>query len=229
MTMTREARLLLTLLAGFCDAATFVQMHGIFSAHVTGNFVVFAAALSQGTTPDDYLKLLTFPVFVAAVSAGTFVYMRGDTERSRSRGSSGLTAVLWAMTALFGVGGGLAVIPHLQAANLDLCITLLVVVAMGLQNSVHHFIAGAFTTVMTGTVMNWVAGLTEHRLAQKPSSKTPPSINPLVLMVLFALGCLAGALLTHFVGFTVFLLAALLTACVALFETHASQKDIANA
>lgn len=227
--MTREARLLLTFLAGFCDAATFVQMRGIFSAHVTGNFVVFAAALSQGASAEDYLKLLTFPVFVAAVAVGTFIYMRGDKERSRPRGSSGLTAVLWAMTALFAAGGSLAVVPHFQTGKLDLCVTLLVVVAMGLQNSVHHFIAGAFTTVMTGTVTNWVAGLTEQTLGSKPSSRSSSAINPLILMALFALGCLAGALLTHFVGFKVFLLAAFLTACLALFETHVSQKDIANA
>lgn len=227
--MTKETRLLLTLLAGFCDAATFVQMHGIFSAHVTGNFVVFAAALSQGASPDDYLKLLTFPVFVLAVAVGTFIYMTGDTGKSRSRGSSGLTAVLWAMTTLFGIGGAIAIVPHAQAGVLDLLITFVVVVAMGLQNTVHHFIAGAFTTVMTGTVMNWVAAVTERQLAPKASPKTAPPLNPVGLMALFAMGCLAGALLTHLVGFKAFLVPAFLTACLALFETRTAKKEIANA
>jgi len=228
--MGKETRLLLTLLAGFCDAATFVHMHGIFSAHVTGNFIVFAAALSQGAAPEDYLKLLTFPVFILAVAAGTFIYMTGDIRPARSAHASGLTAILWVMTGLLTMGGGLALVPHSPADIMDIAITLIVVVAMGLQNSMHHFIGGAFTTVMTGTVMNWVAGQTERRIAPKMVEKTAPAVSSLLLMALFALGCVSGALLTQAVGFVAFLPAALCTGALALSETRRlSQKDRTDA
>jgi len=228
LTMTREARLFLTLLAGFCDAATFVQMHGIFSAHVTGNFVVFAAALAQGDA-DDYVKLLTFPVFLLSVSLGTFIYITGDKDRLRARGSSGLITILWGMAALFTIGGALAVVPHTGAGTLDLVITFVVVIAMGLQNTVHHFIAGAFTTVMTGTVMNWVASVTERKLLATPLPSAATTIHPLILMSLFALGCLGGALLTRLVGYTIFLAAGPLTACLALFEAKVAKRNVGNA
>jgi uncharacterized membrane protein YoaK (UPF0700 family) len=38
----RARTLLLTLVASFCDASTFVGAGRLFSAHVTGNFIVLA-------------------------------------------------------------------------------------------------------------------------------------------------------------------------------------------
>ncbi len=81
--MRPATRLGLTLLAGYCDTVTFVQMHGVFSAHVTGNFVLFAAALGRGLEPQDYLKLWTFPVFIVAVSIATLAYVRGEDAGRR--------------------------------------------------------------------------------------------------------------------------------------------------
>ena len=69
---------LLTFVAGFVDTATFVDANGLFAAHVTGNFVVFGAALARGIQEKDYLKLLTFPVFVLAVMFGTILYRRAS-------------------------------------------------------------------------------------------------------------------------------------------------------
>src|SRR5437868_3059679 len=62
---------LLAWVAGFCDTATYVSGDAIFSAHVTGNFIVFAAQISSGGgTIAAWLKLLTFPAFVLAVMTG---------------------------------------------------------------------------------------------------------------------------------------------------------------
>ena len=51
---------LLSLIAGFVDSATFIHLHELFSAHVTGNFVVLAAAIGKGARSNDALKLLAF-------------------------------------------------------------------------------------------------------------------------------------------------------------------------
>lgn len=40
--------LLLAFVAGYVDTATFVEFAGLFAAHVTGNFVLFAAAIGRG-------------------------------------------------------------------------------------------------------------------------------------------------------------------------------------
>ncbi len=72
--------LILAFVAGFVDTATFVGADGIFSAHVTGNFVLFAAALIRGLSGRDYLKLVSFPVFVVAVIITTYLYRYSRKE-----------------------------------------------------------------------------------------------------------------------------------------------------
>ena len=209
--MTPQCRLGLTCLAGFCDSATFVHMHGIFSAHVTGNFVLFAAALAQGGTSPDYLKLLTFPVFVVAVAAATVCYLQAEKTSAR-----GLVVILAIVALLLAVCGGLGLSPH--GDDLDVAITLLVVVAMGFQNTLHHFIPGAFTTVMTGTVMNWVAGRTEALVGQPADKPAVAAVRPVLLMIMFTLGCFSGALAAHAFGFAVFLAGAALAGGLCVFE-----------
>src|SRR5210317_2137085 len=78
-TLGSNSRSILALVAGFCDTATFIHMGGIFSAHVTGNFVLFAAAFSQGVEGDDYLKIVTFPVFVFGVVIAVLIAGRNTS------------------------------------------------------------------------------------------------------------------------------------------------------
>jgi uncharacterized membrane protein YoaK (UPF0700 family) len=59
--------MVLTFNAGYADAAGFMALHGLFAAHVTGNFVTIGAALVFGTSGvvTKLLALPTFCVFVA--------------------------------------------------------------------------------------------------------------------------------------------------------------------
>ena len=66
----RNTTLLLAFVAGFCDALTFVTADKLFSAHVTGNLIVFAYDLVKHADTHAWQKLLTFPVFIIAVMAG---------------------------------------------------------------------------------------------------------------------------------------------------------------
>jgi len=55
---------LLAWVAGFCDTTTFVAGDSVFSAHVTGNFIVFAAQVASENNPiSSWLKLLTFQLW----------------------------------------------------------------------------------------------------------------------------------------------------------------------
>ena len=58
--------LLLSLNAGYVDTAGFLALQGLFTAHVTGNFVTFGAALVMGSS-GILAKLLALPVFCAVV------------------------------------------------------------------------------------------------------------------------------------------------------------------
>src|SRR5271156_3689826 len=58
--------LLLSLNAGFVDTAGFLALQGLFTAHVTGNFVTLGASLVLGTS-GAAAKLLALPVFCLVV------------------------------------------------------------------------------------------------------------------------------------------------------------------
>ncbi len=75
---------LLAFVAGYVDTATFLRVSELFSAHITGNFVVFAIALVHGVKGVDWLKLIALPVFFLGVPLATFVY-----DRSRQKNPDG--------------------------------------------------------------------------------------------------------------------------------------------
>src|SRR5579862_7485939 len=60
--------LLLSLNAGYVDTTGFLAFQGLFTAHVTGNFVTLGASLVLGTS-GAMAKLLALPVFCVVVIA----------------------------------------------------------------------------------------------------------------------------------------------------------------
>jgi uncharacterized membrane protein YoaK (UPF0700 family) len=53
--------LLLSLNAGFVDTAGFLALQGLFTAHVTGNFVTLGASLVFGTTGESTTTSAVLP------------------------------------------------------------------------------------------------------------------------------------------------------------------------
>ena len=65
---------LLSFIAAFVDTACFVGLFGLFTAHVTGNFVLIGAALLARDSP-VLTKLLALPVFALAVVCATMLVL----------------------------------------------------------------------------------------------------------------------------------------------------------
>jgi uncharacterized membrane protein YoaK (UPF0700 family) len=78
---TRAAPLLAAV-AGYVDTLGFVALFGLFTAHVTGNFVLIGAELAR-PGHGVLLKLLAFPAFIAAVVAARLI-ARACERRGRS-------------------------------------------------------------------------------------------------------------------------------------------------
>lgn len=220
------SRSLLALVAGFCDTATFIHMGGVFSAHVTGNFVLFAAALAQGVQGDDYIKIVTFPVFIFGVAVAMLVAGRNASPLSKVK------RILLMMTLLLLVAATLALtgkheLPGLQLDNNDVLITMLVVFAMAMQNSIHRFIKGPMTTVMTGTVMNTTARfVSRHVLKNEADLQQAPAsrVKPLILIAAFALGCVFAGFLTGQFGLVSLIVPAGLLCLVTILELSNRQQ-----
>lgn len=185
----------LAFVAGFADASTFVGADGIFCAHVTGNFVVLAADLAHGASVDEWLKLATFPVFVATVFISSAVHRRVAPGAWAERGLLLAQAALLAVAALAGSLYDTRVPGATRSA-----VVILLVMAMAIQNAIHRLDTGLgpMTTVMTGNVTQYVAEWTAPAKSDEVRARRRKLLR---VILLFALGCAAGALGVSRVGF----------------------------
>jgi len=188
------ATLLLSSVAGFCDTVTFVAGHAIFSAHVTGNFILFAAQAVLYADASEWIKLLTFPVFVIAVMIGG--WMAGKTSRRYFLLLTEGLMLIVAGAIAFGLGSG---------QDGSYLVVMLTVFAMGLQNAFGRLFGKEThgpTTMMTGNVTQ--ASLDLGNLLWKGFKTDILSRESLKKQLLtiggFLTGCLLGAILGKTVG-----------------------------
>ncbi len=194
---TRNISLLLTFVAGYCDTVTFVAADEVFSAHVTGNFIVLAYDVVNQTDAEAWTKLLTFPVFVAAVIAGGWLARRWSREHLLPLVEGGLLLLSGVLAFVLLRG------THATPAPL-LLITMLIVFAMGIQNAFSRLYSKETfgpTTVMTGTVTQASLDLSGSIMSRFTDAAKRESLQKQSVMILgFLSGCLMGALAATGVG-----------------------------
>jgi len=189
--------LLLTIIAGYCDTVTFVAADSIFSAHVTGNFIVFAYQIVKGIDLNAWIKLLTFPVFIIAVIAGGRIALR-VTNRYTILFWEGLLLLLSGISVyafnFFGIISEWTMY----------AVAMTTVFAMGLQNAFGKLYAKEThgpTTMMTGNVTQ--ASLDLGSLL-KNGFKDPDVLlsfkKQLITIFGFLIGCFLGAIAGKFLG-----------------------------
>jgi uncharacterized membrane protein YoaK (UPF0700 family) len=198
--------LLLSLNAGYVDTAGFLALQGLFTAHVTGNFVTLGASLALGTS-GALAKLLALPVFCAVVIAVRLL----NTVLSNRHWPA--LEVLIILKVLFLITGAVLAIrfgPFHDADSSQAIVSgMVLVAAMAIQNASHRVHLGSAppSTLMTGTTTQVMIDLADRIYA--PKGTESPSSARLVQMstniLFFAIGCGAAALLYSHVGVNCFL------------------------
>jgi uncharacterized membrane protein YoaK (UPF0700 family) len=214
--------ILLSLNGGYVDTAGYLALQGLFSAHVTGNFVTFGAAIAHGTSGAT-AKLLALPMF-----CGVVILVRVASYQLPRRNLPVLQSLLALKLALLVAAAALASLlgPFTDGDSASALITgMTLVAAMAIQNAVHRIYLPKSppTTLMTGTstqIMIDIADLM-HAL---PSEARTAAHQRLVKMSAsvgaFAAGCAIAALayvLTDMKAFFV-------PPAIALFSLVVSQK-----
>ncbi|MFK2874793.1 DUF1275 domain-containing protein [Dyella lipolytica] len=215
---------LLSFNAGYIDAAGFLALHGLFTAHVTGNFVTLGAALvyrSSGTLA----KILAIPVFCVVVFCARIVHFK-----LASLGKPILRTLFFVELLLLILGAWLAwtLGPFHDADDMaTVAVGMIFVTAMALQNAVHrvHLSYAPPSTLMTGTTTQimldladkWHGGLSEEQALAINSRIVRFSGN----VAVFAFGCGCGALMFAVVSVKCF---ALLPITAALAYVHNEAK-----
>lgn len=209
MKATMLVLLSLSFIAGFADTATFIHLSGLFSAHVTGNFVLLAAAIGTGVRQEDLLKLLAFPVFIIAAFLATLFHDRFQGGKAEEL----LDHRLGLMAGSLLLAGAVLAFFRGQPVNAggfpiaDSAAGMLSVAAMGIQNAIHRFGAslGPPTTVMTGTVTQLTVLAARKIRGHHHGSASPKafSLSGLLRLALaFAAGCAFSVPATIAIGLT---------------------------
>jgi len=212
--------------AGFMDAAAFLALKGLFTTHVTGNFVTLGAALVTGRS-GALSKLLALPVFCLVVVGARLV-----SHVLRTRSQPEAKTLLAAQFALMVLGALLATY-YGPFTNSDaypaLATGMTLVAAMAIQNAAHriHFASAPPSTIMTGTTTQIMIDLADvmHGLAPEKALPARQRLKQMSISVLaFATGCALGALLYALFGVLCFWLPPILV--LTTFTMPLSEADL---
>ncbi|WP_269507345.1 YoaK family protein [Burkholderia sp. IMCC1007] len=223
---------ILAAVAGFVDTLSFVALFGLFTAHVTGNFVLIGAGIA-GFGQGVVLKLSVFPAFVCGVIASSLI-ARSMSARPAWQG----TRVLHTVQAVLLLGfcaAGVWASPVTQPDSLPALVAGIVgTFAMGVQNAHPRVIprAGVPNTVMTGNVTQAILDVVDMLSAGTADSARAAARarfgKMLPAIVAFALGAIGGALGFRYVGFLALLLPvgalAVLAVCAAQAAATVKQE-----
>jgi uncharacterized membrane protein YoaK (UPF0700 family) len=149
---------LLSVIAGMVDVTGFFTLGNIFTAHITGNLVVAAAAAVRGG-PVNAAQLLAIPVFALALAAFWFIArMSRRPAPSLARLLLLIQFLLLAATLIFSILTRPSTNPHGWMAG---SAAMIAVCAMACQYALFRLaIPGAISTaVMTGNFTNSVLSL----------------------------------------------------------------------
>jgi uncharacterized membrane protein YoaK (UPF0700 family) len=228
--MTRDSLrslvpLLLSLNAGYVDTAGFLALQGLFTAHVTGNFVTLGAALVMGSS-GILAKLLALPVFCAVViSARLFGTWLSKRHAPVFEILVGLKVVLLVIGAVLAIHFG----PFANGDRWQAVLTgMVLVAAMAIQNAVHRVHLGSAppSTLMTGTTTQVMLDLADMIYARNEEGPPPARLKQMSVNVLiFALGCGAAALLYALFNVRCFVVPPLLGALSLLFRVVAGLRS----
>lgn len=203
--MRPSVPLLLSALGGYVDTAGFLSLQGLFSAHVTGNFVTLGAALATGTS-GVIAKLLALPVFcVVVMLVRVLSWLLPASGAVPLRVLLGIKLVLLTIAAMLALWLG----PFPNGDALPALVTgMTLVAAMAVQNALQriHLSSSPPTTLMTGNTTQIMIDLMDRLRGVAVEPAVGQRLRRMAIAVVgFAAGCALAALLFNLLGMGCFL------------------------
>jgi uncharacterized membrane protein YoaK (UPF0700 family) len=188
-------------MAGYVDTLGFAALFGLFTAHVTGNFILLAVGLAAPAHMSQPIKLLAFPAFILGVAAARMLVV--GCERRGVAATKPAYLLQLVLLIGFMVCGMLAEPLGSSANGLVIAAGMLGAAAMGAHSATSKLLLShlAPTSMMTGNVTQLVID-TVDRLRGAADAATKARCGKfLLLIVAFALGCGAAAFAYVAMGF----------------------------
>jgi uncharacterized membrane protein YoaK (UPF0700 family) len=185
---------LLSVIAGMVDLTGFLTLGNIFTAHVTGNLVLAAAAAVRGG-PLNPAQALAIPVFIAAVALTWLI-----AQASRKHGPALARPLLIVQFVLLAIVLTFSVLTRPSSNPHGLMAGIAVMIAVSAMACQYALLRLALpravsTAVMTGNLTN--ATLTVMEILSKRGSIMAADARrltgSLALLAGFLIGCLVAA------------------------------------
>jgi uncharacterized membrane protein YoaK (UPF0700 family) len=194
----------LALVAGWVDTVGFVALSGLFTAHVTGNFVLIGSELAHASG-GVLLKLLAFPAFIVAVAASRLFVLRFES-RCRPLLRALLAAECLLLAGAMAAGWTAAPVDDPGRPIAMVC-GLLLAAAMGVQNATARLVLPTQvpTTVMTGNVTQLVIDAVDLARGVRDPATHSRARRFVVPIIAFAIGTIGGAFAYLHAGFAALL------------------------
>jgi uncharacterized membrane protein YoaK (UPF0700 family) len=212
---------LLSFNGGYVDTVGYLSLQGLFTAHVTGNFITAGAALVFGTS-GIVAKLLALPVFCMVIIATRLVSFKLPARWPVFETMLTLQLLLLLVAAVLAIAMG----PFANGdARPAIIVGMTLVSAMAIQNAANRIHLGAAppTTIMTGTTTQMMIDIADtiHGVHGVARDAARSRLRRMCVAVAgFAVGAAAGALLFHAIGKWCFALPP-----VAVFLSRISAKS----
>ncbi|HEY0062206.1 MAG TPA: YoaK family protein [Telluria sp.] len=209
-------------LAGYVDTLGFLALFGLFTAHVTGNFILIGAALADPAQISVLLKFLAFPAFIAGVAIARLLVVASERRKWPALRLAYLLQLV--LLAGFMVFGLIAAPVGPVAGPAAMAAGLLGAAAMGVHSAASRLLLGnlAPTSMMTGNVtqividmVDCLRGVRETGLSQRLAKFIWP-------LLAFALGCVCAAFAYAATGFAALLLPLAILVALIVIEKPAA-------
>lgn len=216
-----------SLTAGYADTSGFLALKGLFTAHVTGNFVTLGSSLVFGTA-GALAKTLALPMFcVVVLVSRLWAFRLRAAGRPMFRSLLRLQVLLLTVTAVLAAWLG----PFEDADQWQaLVLGMTLVAAMAMQNAAHrtHLAHAPPSTIMTGSTTQIMLDLAEimHGLPSATAAATRARFKRMTVSVaVFAAGCGLASLLYLEVGKWCFCVLPALGVSTLMMRTEISSAD----
>jgi uncharacterized membrane protein YoaK (UPF0700 family) len=220
--------ILLSVNGGYVDAAGYLALHGLFTTHVTGNFVTLGASLVLGTS-GVLAKLLALPMFCIVVFGIRLLSAALVAKRLPA-----LRTILGLKVVLLTAGAALAIWfgPFADGDGWAALTTgMALVAAMAIQNAIHRIHMGALppTTIMTGNTIQIMVDLADLARGVAPDARAAIHSRLSKMsagVAAFAMGCGAAALIYAKQGIWCFTIPPLIAACTLWLGESVPEKSL---
>jgi uncharacterized membrane protein YoaK (UPF0700 family) len=187
--------------AGYVDTLGFMALFGLFTAHVTGNFVLIGVSLADAEHASILLKFLAFPAFILGIAAARLLIVA-----AQRRSWPALTLSLLLQIALLCgfLGFGVLATPvGAVASPAAMAAGLLGAAAMGVHGAISRILLAhlAPTSMMTGNVTQIVIDSVDVLRGAADAGTAERCGKFFWPLLAFGGGCILAAFAYHAIGF----------------------------